>query len=142
MTAYADTSFVVSLYSLDSNSASAASRVKGVPLPLLITSFGELELLNALSLRVFRKELSAGKIQSAYGLFRKDVAEGVFLIGPLGTLVFERAQRIVQSQTPRLGTRTVDVLHVASALVLHADTFCTFDQRQAKLAKEEGLRLL
>ena len=41
--------------------------------------------------------------------------------------------------TPRLGTRTLDVLHVVSALALQADTFYTFDTRQAKLAAAEGL---
>jgi len=39
----------------------------------------------------------------------------------------------------RLGTRTLDVLHFASALVLKADTFYTFDVNQGKLAKAEGL---
>jgi predicted nucleic acid-binding protein len=36
-------------------------------------------------------------------------------------------------------TRSLDVLHVASALVLHAETFYTFDEKQRKLAKAEGL---
>ncbi len=35
--------------------------------------------------------------------------------------------------------RRVDVFHVASALVLRADTFYTFDINQGKLAKAEGL---
>jgi len=38
-----------------------------------------------------------------------------------------------------LGTRTLDVLHVASALALQADTFHTFDTRQAKQAAAERL---
>jgi predicted nucleic acid-binding protein len=36
--------------------------------------------------------------------------------------------------------RTLDSLHVASALLLKAERFWTFDERQAKLAKAEGLK--
>jgi hypothetical protein len=41
-----------------------------------------------------------------------------------------------------LGTRTLDVLHVASALVLGATYFYKFDRNQGKLAAAEGLRVL
>jgi hypothetical protein len=72
-------------------------------------------------------------------LIRKDLEDGVLLVNALPVSAFERAKRIVRKQTPRLGTRTLVVLHVASALVLQADTFYTFDTRQAKLAAAEGL---
>lgn len=57
MTAYADTSFLVSLYVLDANSALAAARMEQAKLPILLTPLGELELTNAISLRLFRREL-------------------------------------------------------------------------------------
>lgn len=139
MSAYADTSFLASLYVLDASSALAAGRMKRVKLPLLITSFGELELTNAVALRHFRKELSASQGKAAHALIRKDLEDGVLMVNALPASAFERAKRISQRQTPRLGTRTLDVLHVASALALKADTFYTFDTRQAKLAAAEGL---
>ena len=139
MSAYADTSFVVSLYVLDSNSALAATEMKQAKLPILLTPFGELELINAISLRLFRRELLPSKVKAAYTLLRKDIEDGVFLLKPLSASVYERAKRIARRRTPRLGTRTLDVLHVASALVLQADTFYTFDRSQGKLAKAEGL---
>ena len=139
MSAYADTSFLASLYVLDDNSAPAAARMKRAKLPLLMTSFGELELTNAVALRLFRKELSGSQVKAAHALIRKDLEDGVLLVNALPVSAFERAKRIARKQTPRLGTRTLDVLHVASALVLQADTFYTFDTRQAKLAAAEGL---
>lgn len=142
MSAYADTSFLGSLYILDSNSVLAAARMAKAKLPLLLTPFGELELTNAVSLRLFRKELSVSKVKAAHALIRADLEAGVLLVNPLPTSAFERAKQIARRQTPRLGTRTLDVLHVASALVLQADTFFTFDARQAKLAAAEGLRVL
>lgn len=139
MTAYADTSFLVSLYVLDANSARAAAHMKHSKLPLLIVPFGELELINAISLRLFRKELPASKVRAAHALVRKDLEGGVLLLKALPGEAFGRAKQIARKQTPRFGTRTLDVLHVAAALVLRSKTFYTFDDRQAKLAAAEGL---
>ena len=139
MSAYADTSFLASLYVLDANSALAAARMKRAKLPLLISPFGELELINAVALRLFRKELSASKVKDAHALIRKDLEDGILMVNALPASTFDRAKQIARRQTPRLGTRTLDVLHVASALVLQAHTFYTFDTRQAKLAAAEGL---
>jgi predicted nucleic acid-binding protein len=139
LSAYADTSFLASLYVLDANSVRAASQMKRTTLPLLFTSFGELELTNAISLRLFRKELTSAKIKAAFALLRNDLDAGVLLASPLPLTAFHRAIQIARRQTPRLGTRTLDVLHVAAALVLQANVFHTFDQRQADLAAAEGL---
>ena len=113
--------------------------MKKAKLPILLTAFGELELTNALSLRVFRKELLPSRVKAARALIRKDIEDGVFLLSPLSAEICEKAKQIARRQTPRLGTRTLDVLHVASALVLRTDTFYTFDRRQRRLAKTAGL---
>lgn len=113
--------------------------MKTAALPLLLTSFGELELVNALSLRLFRKELTASQIKAVFVMFRKDIEAGIFIVNAMPARAYGKARQIAQKQTPRLGTRTLDVLHVASALVLQAQTFYTFDMRQAKLAAAEGL---
>jgi len=142
MNPYADTSFLVSLYVLDVNSARAASRMRGAALPVLITPFGELELANAVSFRFFRRELTGSQAKAAVSLFREDLRNGVFLSKTLPASAFERATRIALRRTPRLGTRSLDILHVASALAFKAAGFYTFDERQAKLAAAEGLRVL
>ncbi len=141
MSAYADTSFLVSLYVLDANSVQAATQMKQAKLPILLTPFGELELTNAISLRLFRKELLPSRVKAAYTLLRKDIEGGLFLLKPLSAAIYERAKQIARRRTPHLGTRTLDVLHVASALVLQADTFYTFDRSQGRLARVEGLTL-
>jgi predicted nucleic acid-binding protein len=139
LSAYADTSFLVSLYVFDTNSALAAARMSRVELPIVSTPFGELEIANAISLRHFRRELNITEAKAAYSLFQKDVEGGVIQIKPIPNTVFEGARQIARRRTPRLGTRTLDVLHVALALQFGAETFYTFDVRQAKLAKAEGL---
>lgn len=139
MSSYTDTSFLVSLYVLDANSALVAEQMKLAKLPILLTSLGELDLANALYLRLFRKELVPFKVKAAHALFTKDLADGIYQLKPLSPAMFERAKLVAYKHTPRLGTRTLDVLHVASALVLQANTFHTFDRNQRKLAEAEGL---
>ena len=53
----------------------------------------------------------------------------------------DQARRLSTAHTDRLGARAIDLLHVACALLLEAEVFLTFDQRQSALAKGEGLRV-
>ncbi len=140
MSAYADTSFLASLYTPDSNSLEAASRMERAPLPVFLTPLGELELINALQLRLFRGEFRLPEVRAAHGAFRADLHNGVLAMKPLPEAVYAQAERIAGRWTAKLGTRTLDIIHVASALALEADTFQTFDDRQRKLARAMGLK--
>jgi len=55
--------------------------------------------------------------------------------------LFARAKQMARRRTPNLGARTLDILHVASALLLRVDTIFTFDRVQEKLAIAEGLQI-
>jgi predicted nucleic acid-binding protein len=106
-----------------------------------LTAFGELELTNAFELRLFRRELTVPEITATRSAFLEDLEGGVFWLKALPVVVFEKARQIARKRTARLGTRTLDVLHVASALVLGATEFYTFDRNQNELAAMEGLRV-
>jgi len=140
LSAYADTSFLVSLYTPDANSHEAAARMRRLELPVILTEFGELELVNAFQLRLFRNELPPTKVRAAAVAFRDDVTGGILAISPTTDALFAEARRISRRWSKTLGTRTFDVIHVASALVLSADTFYTFDQRQRRLAEAVKMR--
>ncbi len=142
MSDYADSSFLVSLYVLDTNSSQAAAIMKRANLPLLLNSFGETELINAISLRQFRGEISSSGARTALSLLREDLQRNVLVIKPITTAAFEAANRLARNRTPALGTRTIDILHVASALTLQCQVFRTFDNRQRQLVRAEGLPLL
>ena len=131
-----------SLYVLDVNSAAASAKVRRAVLPLLLTDVGRIEILNAVGLRLFRKELLPSAAAKVYDLFREDVEHGVVQIVPLPVAAYQLAEGIARKYTPHLGTRTLDVLHVAGALALKAGAFYTFDNKQAKLAFTLGLRIL
>lgn len=141
MIAYADTGFLISLYGQDGHSATATSLVKPRPV-FLLTLLGEAEFTNAIELQVFRKQWSRHEAQSVRAEFEQHVAAGVFRVEPLESEVWEKALRLSRRHSAKLGTRTLDLLHVAAALTLHPDVFFSFDERQRKLAKTERLRVL
>ncbi|HEX9199195.1 MAG TPA: type II toxin-antitoxin system VapC family toxin [Acidobacteriaceae bacterium] len=141
MSSYFDTSFLVSLYSVDANSAAAVAAPETVAGALLITTFSELEFVNAMGLRVFRKEISAEAAQSSIADFEEDLRTGVFQLKPLTERLFARARELSRQTTPRLGTRAADLLHVAAALELGCDLFLSFDRQQRTLAHSVKLKL-
>jgi hypothetical protein len=58
-------------------------RIQSAELPLFFSPLGELELINALQLRLFRKEMLSVQVRRAQAAFRADVANGVLAIIPL-----------------------------------------------------------
>ncbi len=108
---------------------------------VLITPFGELEFINAIGLRVFRKEISSIQARSTLDDFEQDLREGFIQLKPLTDQAFARARQVSQQTTPHLGTRAADLLHVAAALEMGAATFLSFDLQQRKLAQSLKLKL-
>jgi predicted nucleic acid-binding protein len=138
---YADPSFIVSLYSPDVNSAAAALTMQASSTERFVTTFGELEVVNAMGLRIFRKEVTPAQAQASLREFEKDLRDGVFHLRGLADSVLERARELSRQTTAKLGTRTADLLHVAAALELGVDRLYTFDHRQRKLAQSLRLKL-
>lgn len=142
MKAYADTSFLVSLYTPDANSSSADAQMRRSRATVLFTPLGELELMNAFELRIFRAELTREEVGAAGIALREDMEKGVYEPAPFPRAAFDRAKDISGRRTAGLGTRTLDMLHVAAALVLQADILYSFDRNQMRVAKAEGLKTL
>ncbi len=141
MKIYADSSFLVSLYSLDVNHATAARTMQASERGCFITALGELEVMNAFQLRVFRKEISEAQACAAMIDFENDLQQGIIRVQGLSDSLFARARRLSQETTAKSGTRAVDLLHVAAALEFGADYLYTFDQRQRKLARSLHLKV-
>ena len=139
MSAFADTSFIVSLYVPDANSDLATARMPEIAPPLVLSLLGEVELMNALQLYVFRREIHESDLRAALAVFRADVEAGLLLVKPMSEAMYVEDRRLSMRWSAKLGTRSLDILQVASAIVLQVDTFVTFDVRQKKLAKAAGL---
>ena len=108
---------------------------------VFVTAFGEVELANALQLRVFRKSISRQDAEAAGRTFEQDQLGGVFSMQPVSPAIFELAKRLSRKHSAVLGTRTLDLLHVAAAVHLGADAFLSFDANQRKLAHAVGLSI-
>jgi predicted nucleic acid-binding protein len=142
MKAYADTGLLCSVYAPDAHTSAAIARLERATEALPVVWLHQLELRNALRLRVFRKEITGVQKEASLNLFLADLAGGV-LIGAspdLGDITRE-AERLSATYSEKLGVRSLDILHVAMALVLGVREFWTFDLRQAALAKAAGLRV-
>lgn len=135
-----DTSFLVSLYVRDLHSTEAIGLMASRPRPWL-TPLHRAEWAHAIERQVFQKVLSRREARELHAQFEKDRADGVWADAGLPELALEVCAQLARRHAARLGTRTLDALHVASALELKAKQFWTFDERQARLARAAGFKL-
>jgi hypothetical protein len=68
-----------------------------------------------------------------------DLGSGFLQGMPLPEAAFIRAKALSRKITPSIGVRAVDLLHIAAALELGAESLYTFDQRQHQAAHAVGL---
>ena len=139
MSSYLDSSVLTSLYAPDAHSAAAREYLRQADGPFLLTPFGEAEPTNAIELRVFRREITAAQARAALERPAAHMADAVLQAAPVPAAMYDVARQLSRRHTATLGARTLDILHVAAAMVLHADSFYTFDRAQAQLARAAGL---
>jgi hypothetical protein len=139
---YVDTSVLVSLYIPDANSPQADAWRQANPVAIDFTGLHRIELRNALGLAVFQQRLTSAEAQAAWQDVEQDLADGLLVpIPDSWDKLIPQAERLVEHHTPTIGSRSLDILHVASALVSGATEFCTFDARQRRLAQLAGLQV-
>ena len=140
---YADPSALLKLYVHEPESAAMSawrSRAKGA---LALTQHGSLEIVNGICLAAFRRVMSADAVTDALASFDEDVAEGRYVQADvLWRAALRRAGEVSRRHTRTLGCRSLDILHVATALELGLRYFLTFDRRQQQLAQASGLKLV
>jgi predicted nucleic acid-binding protein len=139
LTIYADTSFFVSLYLTDRHTAEVERRLRSRP-SLWMTPLHVAEWTHAIEQHVFRQAISRGEADRLLQRFQEHRAQKLWREAPLPDRVFEVCAELAHRHAAQLGVRTLDTLHVASALELKAKHFWTFDARQTKLALAAGLK--
>jgi predicted nucleic acid-binding protein len=137
---YADPSALLKLYVHEPESAAMSrwrGRLRGA-LPL--TEHGRVEIVNGICLAAFRKAISTDAMSDALASFDEDLREDRYLHADvLWRATLRRAGDLSRIHTPRMGCRSLDALHVATALQLGLRRFLTFDRRQQMLARVAGL---
>jgi predicted nucleic acid-binding protein len=137
---YLDTSFLVSLYCPDANSGPAAILAQSADQPMIVTDLCDVEAFNAIALRVFRREISQRQADTSVNHLDTDLRNQVFHLATLPQAAFQRTRTLSRQITPKIGTRTADLLHIAAALELGATSFYTFDVRQRRAAQAAALK--
>jgi len=142
MVAVADTGFIASLYLKESTSAQARAAIQAAPVVLQLTPLAVLELRNAFNRSVHRQRITAAQRDALWQDVEADIASGFLVPTPLPSdELHKKARQLSDRHTPVLGTRSLDLLHIAAALVLEAKEFFSFDERQRKAAASEGLKV-
>jgi predicted nucleic acid-binding protein len=140
---YVDPSTLHSMYVHDSRSQRVCAWRRRLGGSLRITRFGLVELVNSIELAVFRRFIEPSSANSALRDLETDVREGrLALVDALWRRALDLAADLSARHSAAIGTRTLDVIHVATARSLGATHFVTYDERQTALAKQVGLRVL
>ena len=140
---YVDPSALLKLYLKEPESrAMTAWRTKAGD-PLVVTHHGRVELTNSIGLAMYRGIIAAETRDAALAALDDDFAQGRYEQADLlWRATLKRADELSRQHTASLGCRSLDVLHVASAIELELTHFVTFDVRQKQLARAAGLKLL
>jgi predicted nucleic acid-binding protein len=138
---YLDTGSLVKLYYPEPDSAKVVALVQGKQ--LCHTRLHELEIVNALQLKVFSNSATASQVTAARALVEADLKAGV-LVSPTSEWedILAEAVKLAEQHTGTIGCRSLDILHCAAAKVVGATEFMTTDSRQKKLAAAMGLSLV
>src|SRR5438093_7325677 len=152
MRAYADTSLLVKLLTQEPGTTAAVDlyRQVGRP-PVFFLALHGLEVTNAIRQRAFHQRHSVASSErtaikrerdTSFALLHKFISRRAFVEISLDTeAAIELARSLSAKHTERLGARAIDLLHVASALMLESELFLTADALQAQLARAEGLNV-
>ena len=141
---YADPSFLFSLYVWDQNTDLASDVYsKDRRRPLVFTPWQRFELRNAVRLAVYR--LNRAKLEVPFqmgNVFKRvdqDLTAGRLKhVEPDWHEALQLAEQLSAEHTQSTGAASVDVWHIAAAILLRAEVFWTFDAEQLNLAKATG----
>ena len=148
MIAFPDTSFLCALYRRQHDSPRAAAYFKVMPEALHVTGLLLYEFRQSVRFQVWlhAREKTRGYAQSvadvALAKLQSNLDTGaVVMVAADWPDVHRLAETLSKRHTIAGGHRSLDVLHVATALHLGAREFLTFDTNQRKLAAAEKLKV-
>ena len=148
MIAFPDTSFLCALYRRQDNSPQAAVYFKTVPEALHVSGLLLYEFRQSVRFQVWlhardkTKGYPPADCDRALADLQTDLDTGALVVATADWPDVHRlAETISKRHTIAGGHRSMDVLHVATALHLGAREFLTFDTNQRKLAAAEKLKV-
>ena len=146
MKAYPDSSFLCALYRLQANSTEAAAYFAAMPGSLEVTTLllYEFRQVVRFQIRLRRHDPSKG-YPRAEGIkmladLKSDLISGAVTIIPAPwQQIYLAAERLSELYTDASGHRSMDILHVATAIELGVKEFLTFDGNQKSWPRRRDL---
>lgn len=138
---YCDTSFLLALYvRRDFFNPQALKAAAKFTDPIPYTLLGELELLNGVHRILAARIVSRSEHDLILRQISQDEIDGFFVRNPMNQADhFAKARELSKRHTPTLSCRSLDILHVAAALLAGATSFASFDSKLRTLANAAGL---
>jgi predicted nucleic acid-binding protein len=148
MIAFPDTSFLCAMYVRQDNSPAAAAHFKAMPEVLHVSGLLLYEFRQSVRFQVWlqardrTKGYPQGVAEVALAKLQSNLDTGAVVVVTAGWPDVHRlAETISKRHTIAGGHRSLDLLHVATALHLGAREFLTFYANQRKLAAAEKLKV-
>jgi len=138
---YADTSLLVSMFLPEPCSEQARRWLKKQQGVAFVSDLNILEFNNALNLALFYKRITESDHANISRQWMSMIEAESFQIEPVKAQVWDLAKQMSGQYTPKIGNRSLDVLHVAFASYFRCESFGTFDSKQRLLAEAVGLKL-
>ena len=142
---YWDTSCVLKLYTPEPDSETYLALAGQTREPLVASEILTTELYAAFCQKELRGNLKRGSADRLRQRFEADCADGRWLLLPIGHEVLTEAVRLTKScyqHRPPIPLRTLDSIHLASALSARAASLVTADVRMRQAAVILGLTVV
>jgi hypothetical protein len=140
---YYDSGVLVKLYVREPVSDAVTAFVARRGEAIAINGLHELEIRNALRLKRFRAEIDAGQLAASMAMLAGDIARRRLIRAAFDwRLVRDEAERLSGIASETIGTRTIDLLHVAAALSNGVTGLVSLDHRQSAAARLAGLEVI
>ncbi|MFH2115322.1 MAG: hypothetical protein ABIJ86_12535 [Spirochaetota bacterium] len=141
MKPYADSGVLVKLYIRERNSSEAISAL-GQFKSLNLNQLQELEIRNTFHALEGRKLISSLQRAASEHELEVDLIKGRIQRNlPDWGLAFKEAMNLSQLYTADTLARSLDLLHVAVAVISNSDLFLTGNKRQYAVAQKTGLQV-
>ena len=118
----------------------ARKEVKRASKPILLSPLSLLEIRNALNFGINRGEITRGQRDAVLSEIEAQIEKGFFrMVEASQSSIYAKTQELSNTHPPTTATRSLDLMHLAAALLSGTRAFLTFDKRRAKAVIAEGL---
>ena len=138
-----DSGVLVKLYAREGPRDDVARFVADRTEAIIVNGLHELEVGKALRLKRFREEIDDEQLSASMSMVTGDLASGRLIrSGVDWQSVYAEAERLSAATTTEVGVRTIDLVHIAAALVRGASGLVSLDRRQRAAADLAGLAVV